>query len=298
MVGMHHRIVHQRTVRVHTPNATSQRLKSLFFGKDSPLTVLPTALTFVQSNRLALADTAHARVLLVDLQGTIRKELFGSKSQPFLSPTGLCVDSRERLWVADSQAHSLFIFSKRLRFQRIIPNPSKSRITGIAIVNDRVFAVDVQNHRLLFLNLNGAIEKIVGGRGKAPGLFNFPTHIAADSSRIAVVDAMNFRVQVFDQEGNWQFLFGRNGNRSGDFSKPKGIALDSAGRFYVLDAMFDNFQIFNSRGQFLTHVGMSGKGHGEFWMPSGVVIDSSGAIWVADTYNRRLQVFEVEEGQP
>lgn len=155
----------------------------------------------------------------------------------------------------------------------------------------------------LAFDRHGQLLRLVGGRGTAPGQFNYPAALCctewpagggptAAGARIVVADSMNFRVQVLDPAGRPVLCFGQKGDAAGDFSLPRDVAVDSEGHLYVLDSQFENVQVFDEHGRLLMAFGEEGRGPGEFYLPSGITIDPQDRIWIADTYNRRVQVFQ------
>jgi DNA-binding beta-propeller fold protein YncE len=219
-------------------NAGSQRLIS------------PVAVTLGAEERTYLVDSYLREIFIYD-----RKQNFvGAISAPTLQrPAGLAYDSaRNRLYVADSAAHRIWIF------------------TG--------------DGKPL-----GEIGRRGDGDGEFnfPTHVALDKH-----GNLYVADALNFRMQMFDSEGRFTGKFGRHGDSSGNFASPKGLAVDSEDHIYVVDALFDAVQIFDRAGQYLLTFGERGVGPGQFWLPGGIFIDDRDQIYVADTYNQRVQIFQ------
>jgi len=170
---------------------------------------------------------------------------------PLQRPVGLLVTA-EALYVADAQAHMVFVFG--------LDGKLKSSF-GRRGVGEGEF--------------NFPTCLAADGRG-----------------HVLVTDTMNCRVEVFDLAGHFVSQFGTNGDAPGCFARPKGVAADPAGDIYVVDALFDNFQIFNLSGQLLLNVGQAGTQPGGFGLPNGVAIGADNRIYVADCFNHRVQVFK------
>ena len=150
--------------------------------------------------------------------------------------------------------------------------------------------------------LNGEYVFSIGGRGEAPGPFNYPTYLAVDerTGALWVCDSGNFRLQSFDSGGKPLKSIGSGGDRPGYLARPRGVALDSEGHLYVADVIMSTVQIFDEEERFLLlYFGERGGEPGEFYLPGGVFIDAADRIYVADTYNARVQVFQyLKGGQP
>lgn len=212
--------------------------------------ISPVAVAPGRDNRIYLADSFLRKVFTVGPDG----KLTGAIADPNLQrPAGLAYDAtRDRLYVADSASHRIWIFAGDGRPLGTI---------GRRGAGDGEF--NFPTH--LALAPNGALW---------------------------VTDSLGFRVQFFSPDGTFIGQFGRHGDTSGDFAMPKGIALDSKGQIYVVDALFDAVQIFDRQGQLLLTFGERGIGPGQFWLPGGLFIDPQDRIYVADAYNQRIQIFK------
>jgi sugar lactone lactonase YvrE len=159
-----------------------------------------------------------------------------------------------------------------------------------------LYVTDTAQQLVLAFDRDGNLKRTIGGRGVAPGQFNFPTFVWAEADgELLVTDSLNFRMQRFGRDGQFQHTFGESGDQPGDFSRPKGVASDQSGHIYVIDALMHAMQVFDRGGQLLLSVGTQGQGKGEFWLPSGIFVTPDNMIFVADSYNRRVQVFRYVE---
>jgi sugar lactone lactonase YvrE len=215
----------------------------------------------------------------------------------FPSLVGIISLPGDSLLFTDSYMNKVFVSARNKKETRSL-NDSLilEQPTGIAYspVTGEIWVVETKAHRISVLDKNGQLIKQIGGRGEAPGKFNFPTSIWIDSSgRAFVIDALNFRIQVFSARGDLISVFGKIGDATGTFARPRGIATDSRGNIYVSDALFNAVQIFDISGNFLYSFGRQGREKGEFWMPAGICIDPYDNIYVADSYNSRVQVFHL-----
>lgn len=211
--------------------------------------VSPVAVTLGTDGAIYLADSYLATVFALDARGAVTATM---TSETMRRPAGLAYDAaRDRLYVADSASHCIWIFDGRGRASGVIGQ--RGAEAG---------AFNFPTH--LAVDHEGTLY---------------------------VTDALGFRVEMFTSEGRFAGQFGRHGDSSGDFASPKGVAVDSEGHVYVVDALFDAVQIFNRTGQLLLSFGSPGAGRGEFWLPNGLFIDGRGRIYVADAYNHRIQIF-------
>jgi len=97
---------------------------------------------------------------------------------------------------------------------------------------------------------SGFCSSVFGGPGDAPGQFNGPYTLEADTSgRIFVADSNNNRIQVCDYEGNCM-AYGSLGTGPGQFDKPSAIALDlQLDHLIIGDTSNHRIEIFNIGAQ-------------------------------------------------
>lgn len=216
---------------------------------DGERLVSPVAVAVGSDQRVYLADSRLAKVFILDEEGNRTRTIAGESLQ---RPSGLAYDAAaDRLYLADSAAHRIWIFSGDGTPRGAIGQ----RGTGDGEFN---FPTHVAVHR---------------------------------AGALYVTDSMGFRIQMFSREGEFLGAFGHHGDGSGDFAAPKGVAVDSEGHVYVVDALFDVVQIFDRAGQLLLSFGGRGVQVGQFWLPTGLFIDGKNRIFVADSYNQRIQIF-------
>ncbi|MFQ5415532.1 MAG: 6-bladed beta-propeller [Myxococcota bacterium] len=272
-----------------------RRLWDWVVGQDAPHLVRPHGLSVDPDGRLWVADSGARCVHVFDAKRRVYMELPRDGDPGFLSPIAVVHDPSGVAYVSDSARNVIRRLDRKGRdLGEWDGNGELSRPTGLAFDprTGLLWVVDTGNHRLLAMDDQGRIRRVVGGRGEGLGRFNFPTHIViGPAGRLFVTDTLNFRIQILSDAGESLGSIGSAGDGPGFLSKPKGVALDGDGHVYVVDGMFDNVQIFDETGPVLLHFGSHGPARGEFWLPAGIWIDGADRIYVADGYNRRIQVF-------
>lgn len=115
---------------------------------------------------------------------------------------GICVDSQNRLYVADSCNHRIQIFSSDGKFLREYgkAGTGKGQLSypyDIAVdAHGFQFVCEFGNSRVQVFDANCQPVEIIGGPGAAPGRFANPWGVALDShGNLYVADALNHRVQ-------------------------------------------------------------------------------------------------------
>ena len=236
--------------------------------------------------------------------GQSDQEKINPKTFPFqlIGPTGIAIDSKGLVYVADQKVGAIFIFNTQTHDTQLIRNGIEAHfgwLNGLAIDDDdRLFVSDGKMHRVLIFSPKREVEGQV-----TEGLID-PNGVAIDAENrlLYVVDTQQDQVLVYDADslkllrrigtgGKNHFL-----TTPGDFGAPQGIALDSDGNVYVTDTLNNRVEIFDADGNFVSLFGKHGDGPGTFARPKGIAVDSDGHIWLADEMQDRLQVFN-REGQ-
>jgi len=225
----------------------------------------------------------------------------GPQSHVLGKPYGVAVDSKGRIYVADTYVGAVFIFNSETTQVEFIRNGVEGRfkdIIGVAVDDtDRIFVSDAGLHQISVFDSNHKLEAVFGQDD-----LERPTGLAIDTENrfLYVVDTIKERVAVFDAD-TFKFLraVGGPGKVSADdspatFAKPTYVALDDDRNVYVADTINNRIQIFDADGNFISMFGKAGDGPGYFARPKGLAVDSDGHIWVADASQNRVQIFDRE----
>lgn len=282
-------------------------LFEMVFGVERPQMLFsrPHYLISDKNGRLFVEDTGLNQVRVLDIPNKKVSSLKGVKGDDafvFGFPSGMALDSMDRLWVVDNLQRKIFVFDPSGRLSKEVKLSATGRFSGMVWdgVTRSFYLVATEEHRLLVLDEHGSLINTIGKRGNAPGEFNFPTDVAVDSQgQIYVLDSLNARVQVLSSDGSFVREFGERGTALGSFQIPKGIAVSPEGYVFVTDGMAHKVVIFSANGEFLLTFGgrfsisQGSYAPGGFNMPQGIHVDRNGTVWVADTLNRSVQRFQL-----
>ncbi len=270
---------------------TEGRFSTILFGEDTEAKFMKPNFVAVRDNILYVTDLNGIHVY--DYKRNQYRRYVAGISR---SATGIDVDSRGNIFLADSGARKIFILDKKGKILKTISDSKRFGSLGGVFVDEergRFYVVNTKKHRIEAFDLEGQHLFSYGERGNAPGSFNYPYDIAVDSEGdIIVLDSGNFRVQVFDSDFGFKGMFGSVGTGPGQFARPKSLALSSDGHLFVIDAAFGNFQILDKFGKVYLSVGRTGTELAEFMLPMGIAIGEDDRIYIVDQLNRRLQVFQ------
>jgi len=219
----------------------------------------------------------------------------GSGDGQFNTPSGIAVDGRGNVYVADTFNDRIQKFTADGVFlakwgscgsgngQFRWPN-------GIAVDGSgNIFVVDFSNDRIQTFASDGTFLAKWGSPDRG---FSYPAGIAADGiGNVYVVNRRDDRIQKFTVDGAFLTQWGSRGSEVGQFRSPEGIAVDGSWNVYVVDGSNHRIQKFTSHGAFLTAWGELGSGEGQFHWPEDIAVDGSGNVYVVDRVNHRIQKF-------
>jgi ABC-type Fe3+ transport system permease subunit/sugar lactone lactonase YvrE len=126
----------------------------------------------------------------------------GTAPGQFNRPEGLCTDSQDRLYVADSCNHRIQIFSSDGHFLRTYGKAGR-HLGELSYPYDicvdsagRQYVCEFGNSRIQVFDEHDQPIEIIGGPGAEPGRFSNPWGVALDSAgNLYVADSQNHRVQ-------------------------------------------------------------------------------------------------------
>ena len=221
------------------------------------------------------------------------------KGETVQSPSGIAVNSKGLIAVADCDGHCILLFDKGGNYLRKFgckgTNIGQLNIpSGITFINDsQILVAEQSNHRIQQFNVHtGEGVKVFGKEGKGVGEFQYPVDVCLDGQeRVVVADINKPEIQVFTKEGNPVLSFGL-----GTLKCPIGCAFQE-NTFIVSDARNHCLKIFDSSGKCFRKIGAQGKSDGQLNWPMALCVEKSGDhhnILVCDYNNKRIVQFTME----
>ena len=215
-------------------------------------------------------------------------------------PTGIAVNSKGVIVVADIDGHCILVFDETGKFVRKIGGQGdkdgqfENPLDVTFLNDDEILVADQCNHRIQQLNVQtGNFVKSFGEQGSGDGEFENPASvcITSDGRFIAVVEYVNSRIQVFTMDGEPVFKFGDSGPERLDH--PTSCVCYEE-KFFVTDRNNNCVKVFDGKGRFLYKFGEEGECDGQLNSPCGLCVDKYGNLLVCDPINGRIQQFSLE----
>jgi hypothetical protein len=180
----------------------------------------------------------------------------GSEKGRFDNPTGIAVDAKGNVLVADTNNGRIEKFSPTGNFLssigiKGIGYGQLSAPNGIAIDSaGDIYVADAAKHVLEKLTSDGTVT--AEWKGPAPGFYG-PRRVAIGPDQsIYVVDQGHTRIVKFSSDGQVLTSWGMKGKGDRQFDDPTSVAVDSTNKVYVADPINRRIQVFDSNGKFLS----------------------------------------------
>jgi sugar lactone lactonase YvrE len=251
-------------------------------------------------NRLYVADRKVSAIFRVNTETGEFDMIKNGVHARFGAVIGLAIDDADRIFVSDSVARRVMVFSQEFKPEASI-SEGLANPGGIAIDNENrfLYVADSDNDQVMVYDADSPYKLLrrIGTAGKKhsltdPGNFAMPTNVAVDGDgNLYVTDTLNSRIQIFDADGNFLKTFGKAGDGAGSFARPKGLAVDADGHIWVADAVQNRVQVFNQEGQLLMWMGGTGIYPGQFRTLAGLAIDKNNRVFTSEQYPGRVQYF-------
>jgi sugar lactone lactonase YvrE len=325
-----------------TVNTTAGTGTLGYTGDTGPATAAtlanPAAVAYDTHDNLYLADANNHVIREISTSGIITTiagtgiegyagDGAAATSAQLDTPTGVAVDARGNLYIADSHNHRIRKVSggtittlagtgtpgfsgdgaAATAAQLALPS-------GVAVdTTGNVYIADTNNHRIrkvsgsTITTIAGDGEELYAGDGAAAtaAALDSPTGVAVDASgNVYIADRLNQRIREVSN-GNITTLAGSTAGFSGDgasaaaatLAKPSGVSIDADGNVYIADT--DNQRIRQvGNGAIATIEGSGSQGYGGdgglstaaiLNSPRAVAPDASGNLSIADKLNQRLR---------
>ena len=267
-------------------------------GSDEGRFATPRATAWDPRGFLYVVDKT-ARIQKFDAEGKFLKG-WSTPSSEKGRPTGLTVDPKGEVLVADTHYHRVLRYSSEgeLISEFGVEGSEPGQFlypTCIAVGPDGLLYVSEYggSDRIQVFTPEGKYLRGWGSYGKDPGQFDRPQSIAISGDVIYVADAANHRIQVFTLDG--KLLRGW-----GDVKYPYSVSLDPKGNVLVAEYGRHRVSKFSPDGVPLATAGKPGTAPGDLNTPWSAIPISGDRIAIVDSGNPRIQLWpsKLLEGHP
>jgi len=282
-------------------------------GKGSGEFNMPTDIAVNSKGDIFICDTKNNRVCVYNSNCEYVKSIGNAGVMNLKEPYGVCSDTTDNIYVADTGNSRIIKFDPSGRFlmelystvklgQPKDPNNSLKMPYDIAVTHDgRIFVVDLSN-RLLVYEPTGVCSQKLGGKGSGMSNFDVPSRVvvtAHDPSErqyyIYVADSYNSRVTKFNNEfktiyeikdkGMFQYI-----------RDPRGLAMLPNKSIILTDCGSMPIAAFSSQGVLEGSGGSFGTGRGKILSPGGVAVDvQRKKIYVSDALQNKIMVYSLHK---
>jgi hypothetical protein len=257
----------------------------------------PGRVAATQSGRVYTTDPITGTVVETDAHGTPVSARSGLDD-----PYPIAVDSFGFLYVGELGNGQVIRYDEGWQESGSLGQGAGEFVIPTDIATDPdpglgyVYVTDGGAHQLRIYSPDGSLLRTVGGRGTAPGQFDFPAGVwVSAAGEVFVADQNNDRVQVFSRDGTFMRCFGNQEDGDRVFGRIQGLTGDNLGRVYVADAYQGQVRVFDGQGVEISAVGSFGSRPGQLRTPAGVSIDGNSRLFVTSVNNGRVEVFGLDD---
>ncbi|HSW44298.1 MAG TPA: hypothetical protein VLM89_01875 [Phycisphaerae bacterium] len=254
----------------------------------------------------ALAIAPDGCVFIVDK--TARIQRFSSDGRFEMSwrmpeyqagkPTGITVDERGRVLVADTHYHRVMIYDRDGNELARFGSDGRdlgqlTYPTGVVVDREGNYFVSEYggNDRITRFDPDFKPVLAFGGPDAGETSLSRPQSMILDEEQMLwVADACHHRICRFTRDGKLVSTFGKPGRARGQLQYPYDLAFCPDGTIVVSEYGNNRVQRFDREGKCLDVWGAAGRRPGEFACPWGVAVGLDRRVYVLDSGNNRVQV--------
>jgi sugar lactone lactonase YvrE len=237
-----------------------------------------------------VSDTGNHRIVTFSLQG-IKTEETGKRGfgiNEFNYPTGIQIDAKGQLWIADSGNNRICKVKKGSDNSLVGWESLTVEPTGIVESNGVLYVTEKAAHHVnvyqvdsgLFVNSIGLAGTSVTGM-KSPTDCDF-----LPRGDLVVSDSGNNRIQIYSTSGEHLVSFCSKGSGAGQLNNPQGLTCTQDGMIIVADTGNKRVAVLSQGGTW--DFAITEK----LEEPLDCAKDSLGRIWVTDGSQGLVQIYD------
>ena len=222
----------------------------------------------------------------------------GNGNGKFRAITGIAVDNKGYLYVADCHLHCIqkFTLSGQFVSQFGSEGTAKGQFNAhhglVLSQSELLFVCDCDNHRIQVYK-NEVFSYTFGQCGKEPGCFYHPRDLTLNSNedQLFITDSNNHRVQVFTPSGQFLRIFGNFTNIPFKLQFPVGIYYTPDNHLLISSFGNNCVLVFEEDGRFVSAIEGTYQGKKRFSSPGRVIMMDNGQIVIVCNGTHKLVVF-------
>ena len=270
------------------------------YGPNSEQLQWPYLMAKGPNNEVIVRNYFTAQLVIFDEQLQYSNVIGGrgNRNGKFQCITGIAVDTKGYLYVADRNLHCIQKFT--LHGQFVSQFGSKGTAEGqfnspygLALSqSELLFVCDYGNHRIQVYK-NEVFSYTFGQYGEEPGCFNHPNELTLNSyeDQLFITDRNNYRVQVFTPSGQFLRIFGNFTDIPFKLQRPVGIYYTPDNHLLISFDGNHSVLVFEEDGRFVSAIEGTYQGKKRFSDPCGVIVMGNGQIVIASLGTGKLVVF-------
>lgn len=222
-----------------------------------------------------------------------RKSFLGAMgNDSFLFPSGIAVDSHDKVYVSDGMDHNIKVLDfEKQTIHYMLKESSLSRPNGLAFdLEGRLYVADSGLGKVMvFAPDSETILRTI----ETPEMVR-PSYVAVNDrlNRIYVSDAKVQRVFVFDKEGKLLFQFGEGSGQGDDaLFGPQGLAIAPDNNVYVPEIFNARISVFDADGKYIRSFGERGDSIWTFDHPKALAFDREGHLYITDSRRGKIVIY-------
>ena len=267
------------------------------YGPNNKQLSYPYLMANGPSSELIFSNDSSNHLVIFDKQLQYSHMMGGSGKEngKFQCITGIAVDSKGYLYVADGQLHCIQKLTMNGQFVSQFGSlgTAEGQFKGphglVSSQSELLFICDCNNHRIQVFN-DGLFSYTFGQHGKEPSSFDCPRDLTLNNNedQLFITDSNNNRVQVFTAGGQFLRIF-----TDVSFKLQRPIGIFHIPDNHVLISSVDSHVVlvFKENGTFVSTIEGTYQSKKRFSDPCGVIMMNNGQIVIASSSTNKLVVF-------
>ena len=269
-------------------------------GPNNEQLVYPYLMAKGPNNEVIVRNHSTSQLVIFDEQLQYSHVIGGrgNGNGKFQSITGIAVDNKGYLYVADPSLHCIQKFTLNGQFvsQFGSEGTTEGQFNGpcglVLSQSELLFVCDCYNHRIQVYK-NEIFSYTFGQYSEESSCFNRPRDLTLNSNedQLFITDCGNHRVQEFTPSGQFLRIFGHFTDVPFMLQHPIGIYYTPDN--HLLISSWDNHcvLVFEEDGRFVSAIEGTYQGKERFNRPCGVIMMDNGQIVIASNNTHKLVVF-------